>query len=613
MHESIIVGLVAVIALGTVAQWAAWRLRIPSILLLIVVGFLAGPVAGLVRPDQLFGELTVPVVSLAAAVVLFEGGLSASFEEIRKVAGPVRRLVTLGIVLTWTLSAAAAWFFLDFSVGLSLLLGAVLVVTGPTVIGPLLRHVRPRGRLGSIIKLEGILNDPLGAVLAILVFQAIRADRIEHAVAVVALGVLKSIVAGVASGLGGAATLYLLLRKQLLPDFLRNTMSLALALTAYAVSNQLSTESGLLAVTVMGIALASQKKVRIESIEEFTEHLRTVLISALFIVLAARIEIAQLASLHFGIVLFLLAMVVLVRPVMVGVSTVGTDLAWREKVLIAGMAPRGVVAAAVASVFGLRLLEAGHAGAEELMPVTFLVIVTTVAVYGLGAVPLANLLGLREQNPQGVLFIGAGILPRAIARVVSDSGFRVLLVDNDWSSVAQARAEGLPAEHGSALSEEVLDRLDLEGIGKMFAMTRSDGVNTLAAVHFRKVFGDAGVFQVRPTGETAREKEKYAVYLRGQFLARGLRHPDLLERLYRGARVKVTPLTESFDWSSFRRHYGDQAVPLMAVSDAKKQLRVLTEEAADPKPGEKVISLVTAAALRRRPDAEESGIRRTAP
>lgn len=597
--EQLILGLVAVIALGTVAQWVAWRLGVPSILVLILVGFVAGPVTGLVQPDQLLGQLTLPLVSLAAAVVLFEGGLTASIEEIRSVAAPVRRLVTVGLVITWALITLASWAFLRLSVSLSLLLGAILVVTGPTVIGPLLRHVRPRGRLGSILKLEGILNDPFGAVLAILVYQAIRVERLEHAVAVVALGVLKSIVAGVVPGLAGAAILYFLLRKNLLPDFLRNTMSLALALSAYVAANMLQPESGLLAVTIMGIALASQKKVRTESIEEFSEHLRTVLISALFIVLAARIEIEQFMVLDWGILWFLLAVIFVVRPAMVFLSTVRSGLSWKEQTMVAGMAPRGIVAAAVSSVFGLRLLNAGVPGAEELMPVTFLVIVATVGVYGLGSMPLARALRLRERNPQGILFVGAGVLPRSIARAVQESGFRVLLIDSDWSSVAQARAEGLPAEHGSALSEEVLNRINLEGIGKLFAMTRSDGVNTLAAVHFRKLFGEQGVFQVRPTGETAREKEKYAQHLRGQFLARGLRYPELLERVYRGGVVKVTALTSSFDWREFKRHYGDKSVPLIAVSDDRKHLRVLTEESAEPKPGERVISLVMPEPARR--------------
>lgn len=605
MHETLIVGLVAVIALGTIAQWAAWRLRIPTILVLIVVGFVAGPIAGAVEPDELLGDLTLPLVSLAAAVVLFEGGLSASLDEIRSVAAPVRRLVTVGVLLSWGLLSAAGYYLLGLGVHVALLLGAILVVTGPTVIGPLLRHVRPRGRVGSIIKLEGILNDPFGAVLAVLVFQAIRADRIEHAVGVVAFGVLKSIVAGVVPGLVCAGVLYVFLKKNLLPDFLRNTMSLALALSAYVIANHFMSESGLLAVTVMGIALASQKSVRIDAIEEFSAHLRTVLISALFIVLAARITLDQLASLPLRTVLFLAAVLLVVRPVMVWLSTIGAGLTWREKTLISGMAPRGIVAAAVSSVFGLRLAEAGVAGAEQLMPITFLVIVTTVAVYGLGAAPLARALGIRDPHPEGVLFVGAGPLARNLARVLKEQGLRVLLVDSDWSSVAQARSEGLPVEHGSALSEEALNRMNLEGIGKLFAMTRSDGLNTLAAVHFRKVFGEDGVFQVRPTGETAREKDKYARHLRGHFIAQGLRYQDLLERLYRGAQVKVTPLTESFDWPAWQERYAERAVPLVTIAGDEERvertrMRVLTPETPPPAPGERLVSLVMPRATKRR-------------
>ena len=591
MEETLILGLVAVIALGTLAQWAAWRLRIPSILVLIVVGFLVGPIAGLLDPDALLGELTLPLVSLAAAVVLFEGGLTASLAEIRSVAGPVRRLVTLGLLVTWLAISGAAYLFLGLSPGMSLLLGAILVVTGPTVIGPLLRHVRPKGKIGSILKLEGIINDPFGAVLAILVFQGLRADRIEHAVGVVTLGVVKSIFAGLLPGLAGAGLLYLLLRRNQLPDFLRNTASLALALAVYVAANLMQSESGLLAVTVMGIAMASQKRVRMDSIEEFSGHLRTVLISALFIVLAARIDLDEFEGLPFGIVAFLAA-VLLARPLMVLVSTIRSGISWRDKAMLSSVAPRGIVAAAVSSVFGMRLLAAGHEDAEMLMPVTFLVIVTTVALYGLGAAPMATLLGLREKDPQGVLFVGAGPLSRAVARAVDKCGFRTILIDSDWSSVTQARSEGLRVAHGSAMSEELLNRIDLEGVGKLFAMTRSDGVNTLAAVHFRKLFGEDDVYQVRPSGDTSRDKGAYASHLHGGHVAWGKRYNELMEWVYRGAVVKTTQLTESFGWLDYLAHYGDTAIPLMAVSAPGDKLRVLGEEAKTPMSGETVISLV---------------------
>ncbi|MFW6197612.1 MAG: cation:proton antiporter [Myxococcota bacterium] len=582
-----ITGLVAVIVLGAAGQWVAWRLRLPSILVLILLGFLVGPVFGLLQPDVLLGPLTLPLVSLAAAVILFEGGLTASWDEIRSVASPVRRLVTAGIAITWLAVAAAAYLFLDFGLDLSLLLGAILVVTGPTVIGPLMRHVRPRGRVGSIAKLEGIINDPIGAVLAILVFRAIRTEQIEHAFTMVATGVLLSATVGALAGFGGARLLVLLLRKQLLPEFLRVSVSVAFVLGAFVIANRLQPESGLLAVTVMGVALASQKQVSVKVIVDFNENLRIVLLPALFIILAARVELEALQRLPVGVVEFVGATIFLIRPLAVFVSTLGSDLTWKERVFLAWMAPRGVVAAAVSSVFGLRLLAEDVEGAELLMPVTFLVIVATVLAYGTTSAPLATALGLRQENARGFLFLGAGQLARMVAAALRDEGYRVLMVDPSWSNVRQARMENLAAEHGPLVSERVLNRIDLNGLGRLIAMSPNDEANSLAAVHFRDVFG-ANVYQIRPQASGA--DSHHPMHLRGHYFPAS--HRELSERLYEGGHIKVTLLTEEFDFEDFREHHGPDALPLFSI-DAEGNLRVMGEEPETvPEPGEKLVSMV---------------------
>ena len=259
MREETINGIVTLVALGAGAQWLAWRLRVPSILVLLTVGFVAGPLTGLFRPDEVLGSLTFPFVSLAAAVVLFEGGLSASWDEIRGVVKPVRRLILLGIPITWAVLAVAGRSLLGLSIGLALLLGAILVVTGPTVIGPLLRHARPRGAVGPVLKVEGIINDPIGAILAVLVFQGIKAEKLGGALSVMGAGIFRALLI---SGVVGLAAAFLFVRfrqRDLLPKFLHNAVVLPFALVVYALANHFQAESGLLAVTIMGIALASQK------------------------------------------------------------------------------------------------------------------------------------------------------------------------------------------------------------------------------------------------------------------------------------------------------------------------------------------------------------------
>lgn len=591
MHEHIVVGMASVVALGVFAQWVAWRFRLPAILILLVVGFLVGPITGLLEPDRLLGDLTLPFVGLSAAIILFEGGLSASWEEIRRVAGPVRRLVSVGLVITWVGVAGAAMAFLGVAWDLAILIGAILVVTGPTVIGPMLRHVRPDGPVASIAKLEGIMNDPIGAVLAILVYEAILAERPGAAVTAVVGGVVMSLVVGGLFGLGGAGLVVLLLRKRMLPGFLQNSVTMALVLGVYATAGAVQQESGLLAVTVMGVALASQKLVAIKAIVEFNEHMRVVLISVLFIVLAARIELSAFTGLPLGVLAFVGA-IFLIRVVATGTSLLRTQLGWRDRLWLAGMAPRGIVAAAVASLFGLRLAEQGVPGAELVMPVIFLVIVATVLVYGLGALPLARLLGLRQDGAQGCLLLGAGPVARTLARGLEKASIRTLLVDPDWGNVAAARQEGLHAEHGLIANERLLDRIDLAGIGHLLAVSQDDQANLLAAVHFRDVFEDR-VYQLQPEEASRLRPRKWEPprHLSGRTLGDGLSHREVAQMVADGAEVKVTRLTEEFDWASFRRQYGRDAHPLFVLYE-DGTLEPFDPNEERPKSGVRLISLI---------------------
>jgi NhaP-type Na+/H+ or K+/H+ antiporter len=264
--ESILVGLATIIALGIGAQWLAWRLKLPAILFLLLVGFLTGPVTGILDPDALLGELLFPIVSLSVAIILFEGGLSLDIAELREIGRVVRNLMTIGVLATWVLSTALATVFLGLDLSLALLFGAILVVTGPTVIIPLLRHIRPNARIGSTVKWEGIVNDPVGAILGVLVFEAIIAGGFEAGIAVAARGMLEACLVGGGLGLAAAATVVLLLRRYWIPDYLQSPVALAIAVSAFALSNHVQAESGLLAVTIMGAALASQQFVSIKPI-----------------------------------------------------------------------------------------------------------------------------------------------------------------------------------------------------------------------------------------------------------------------------------------------------------------------------------------------------------
>lgn len=580
--------LVAIVLLGSVAQWLGWRLRIPAILLLLLFGFLGGPeVAGLVRPDEMFGDLLLPGISLSVAILLFEGALTLRWPELGEKRGVVGRLITLGAGITWLLAALGAWLLLDLEPELALLVGAILTVTGPTVVLPLLRHVRPTGAAGSILKWEGILIDPVGAVLAVLVFEGILAGHLRPAMHDAVLGIAKTIVFGTAIGLVGAYVLTQLLRRYWVPDHLHSPVAFAMAVGAYVLTNQFQHEGGLLTVTVMGALLGNQRQVSVRHILEFKENLRVLIISAIFVLLAARVRIEELAALPAGAYVFLAGLILLVRPLAVLACTARAHLDRPTRVFLAAVAPRGVVAAAVTALFALRLEAEGYSGTRALMPVVFLVIVGTVTIYGLSAGPLAIRLGLATPNPQGVLLVGAHRFARALAEVLQELGLSVRLVDTNPLLVSRARMQGLPVHQGSAVGEQADEQLDLAGVGRIFAMTPNDEVNALCALHYTHLFGRSEVYQL------AARSDALARHLRGRVLfGEEWNYTVLDERVGAGATVKATRLTEQFDLDRWRAEHGARAVPLLVLDGEGRLVAGTVDQPLEPAPGHTLIALV---------------------
>ena len=580
--------LVAVAVLGGAAQWLAWRLRLPSILLLLLFGFLAGPVTHVLNPDELFDELLLPLVSLSVAVILFEGGLTLNFRELRATKSVVRNLVSVGVITTWVVAAAAAHLIVGLELRVAILLGAILVVTGPTVIMPLLRQVRAGGLVGPVLKWEGIVSDPLGALITVLAFEVLF---VGQAPAHLAGAVLKTIVVGGGLGLAAAALLTITVSRFWVPEFLHNGVALALVLASFAVSNLVQSEAGLLAVTVMGIALANQRFADVRHVLEFKENLRVLLISALFIVLAARLSFADVRDIGPESLLFVAVLMLVARPLGVMISTARSKLKWRERVFLMCVAPRGIVAAAVAAVFAIRLQDVP--GGTSLVPLTFLTIVATVLIYGLSAAPVAHWLGLADANPQGVLIVGAHSLARAVGTAVKKQGFRVLLVDMNYAEVRAARMDDLPAYHGSILGEHTLEELELGGIGRLLAMTGNDEVNVLAVQRFRPIFGRAMVYQLAPFADEQGRKS-HAQHLFGRRLfGKAATYARLQTRIDAGDVVKTTKLSESFDYSAFRMEYSSDALPLFIVKEPGRLSVVTADQEVEPKAGQTLVSLVS--------------------
>ncbi len=585
------VPLVLILILGIAAQWLAWRLRIPSILLLLLVGFLAGPVTHLLDPDALFGSLLLPVVSLSVALILFEGGLSLHVADVRRVGGVVRNLITIGALTTALISALAAHWILGFPWSFSALVGTILMVTGPTVIGPLLRHVRPQERVGAILRWEGIVTDPLGALCAVLAFEAIHLSYLHGVTNVLLMEAVKTIGAGALIGVAAAWLLVAALRRFWIPDSLHIPLTLATVAGAFVGSETLQAGSGLFTVTLIGIALANQKKVTVDHILDFKETLSLILISSLFVVLGARLRWDQIRLLNWRCGLFLAALILVARPLAVAISTIGSTLNLRERVFLALIAPRGIVAAAVASVFSLRLVQDHVPYADTLVPLVFMVITGTVVVYGLLAASVGRWLGVATPNAQGCLIVGANPLARAIAKALQEENHEVMLVDTNRDHIAAARLDGLRTIFGSIVSPQVERNLELSSIGRLLALTPNDEVNALAAIRFGRVFGRSEVYQLAPW--TSGEKKELTRELRGRPLfGQKITWISLQERIKSGATLKKTLLTEEFDAAAFRRQHGDRATPLFLLGPDQALTILTDDQPTEHRPGQTIMSLV---------------------
>lgn len=641
--------LICVPVLGISAQWLAWRLRLPSILLLLGFGILLGQaitptdvIENLPRiedslnhthisPEQQ-GEglipavnqdgspyvsedlghprvgaidvnaLLLPLVSFCVAIILFEGGLTLRFSELKEAGSATIRLCTVGAGVTWILSSIAVFYIAGFNNWeLSALVGAFMVVTGPTVVIPLLRHIHPSKKMGSIAKWEGIIIDPIGAVLAVLVFEFIRNYEQGDSFLGVVMALLVTVVTGLVIAYGSSKLLLLFTRKYWIPDYLHGVVFLAVALGTFGISNLIQHESGLLTVTVLGILLVNQKEVSIHHIIEFKEHLGVFLISSLFIVLGSNFDLAQIPEVGWQGLGFLAVMIIFVRPASVFLSTIKSDLSFKEKIFLSFLAPRGIVAAAVASVFALEL---GHVGGmdqaivDKIVPLTFILIVGTVAVYGLGAAPLARLLGLSETNPQGILFAGADQWTRDLAVALQQTGHNVLMLDTSFNNWSQCRMVGLPAECASVLSDYVQEELDLSGIGRVMAVTPNDEVNALTMQEFSSIFGRQNIYRIPPWDYKKGRRSSEGGHAAGRWVC----HPRVTHNLMRqqvrdGGTFKVTRISDEFTYEQFIERNGANCILFFTV-DTNDNLNINTTE--DPlkvKAGDTIVAFVPGSEL----------------
>jgi NhaP-type Na+/H+ or K+/H+ antiporter/Trk K+ transport system NAD-binding subunit len=504
--------LAGIIILGILAQWVAWKLKIPAILPLILIGLLVGPIAKeflsedgtkWIEPiwngkEGLFpGESLFYFVSLAISIILFEGGLTLKLNEIKNVGPVITKLITIGSIVTFFGAALAAHFIFNLSWEISFLFSGLIIVTGPTVITPILRNIPLKKDVSAVLKWEGILIDPIGALVAVLVFEFISVDAGGEFTKTALIEFGKIVLFGSTFGFTFAHAVNLILNKKWVPHYLINVFSLAAVLGVFVLSDSFAHESGLLAVVVMGMVLGNSNSPHLKDILYFKESLSVLLISILFILLAANINFDELLLIYnWKTAVLFLVIVFLIRPIGVFLSTYGSTLNLNEKLFISWVGPRGIVAAGIASLFGLKLASKGVTGAEYITPLVFVIVLGTVLLNATTARLFARLVGVFLTKSNGILIVGASKISRLLGHYLESNGRHVVLIDSNQSNINKAKELGLEALSTNIYSDSLTDNIELNDVGYLMAMTGNSDINKYAISKFRKQFGENGSFRL---------------------------------------------------------------------------------------------------------------------
>lgn len=585
--------LVLVVSLGVIAQWVAWRLRLPAIVLFLIAGVIVGPVFGWVRPSVDLGDVYRPVVSLCVAVILFEGGLTLRLHEFKEAASGVKRLVSIGAIFAFGLGSLAAKGIGDLDWPVALVFGAIMVVTGPTVIIPLLRQARLNRRTASYLKWEGIINDPIGALAAVLIFQFFvysgGGDPLDSVLISLGIGSVAAVLIG-----GGAALLIgWAFRNAYVPEYLKAPVMLAGVLVVFAASNMVQHEAGLLAVTLMGMVLGNLELPNFEEMRRFKEYITILLVSSVFVLLTADLDPVTISHLDWHAIALVASMLIIVRPLAILLATIGADMKWNERLLLSWIAPRGIVAAAVAGLFGPEMLDAGYEDAELLLPLVFAMVLSTVTLHGFTISWLAKRLDLATPD-DGVLIVGASPWTTELAESLSkELNLSVLLVDSSWHRLREARLAGVNVIYGEILSDELQLSLQLNGVNVVLAATSNDAYNALVCRNFAGRLEHDRVFQLPMYAPDEGNRQKSKAVARPftgiPAFADNAQYEELWRRHFQNWKFYKTKITDAFTYDDFLADLPDESICIGVVREGKRLTFHAPHAPIKPKAGETVV------------------------
>ncbi|WP_347862131.1 sodium:proton antiporter [Salimicrobium sp. PL1-032A] len=594
MIDSLLLQITIIGMLGVGSQWVAWRFRLPAIVVMSIVGLMAGPLFGLMNPEESFGELYSPTISLAVAIILFEGSLNLDFKEVKGLGKPVLRIVTLGAFIAWILGSLAAHYIAGLSIAVAFVIGGLFIVTGPTVILPLLRQAKLKPRPAKILKWEGIIVDPIGALLAVFTFEIIvflMGNPVDpSALITFFLAALFAVVIGYGLGKGVGY----MFENGYVPEFLKSPFVFAVVIFCFTAADEVTHETGLLSVTAMGMTLANMRISSIDDMRHFKENMSLLLISAIFVMLTASLTRETLVEIFQpGIIAFVLIMLFVVRPLSIFLSTIGTDLLNSEKLLVGWIAPRGVVALTVASYFAGVLSEEGYEDANILVSLTFALVFTTVIAHGFSMGWLSKKLHLSQEGPPGVLLVGGNLFTTKLAATLKSLDVPVLIIDSSWRKLTRARSEGLKTFHGEVLSEQTEYSLDMTPYEYLIAATEIDSYNALVCTTFVPEFGRNDTFQLNLSDERGDTLEGLDHRIGGRILFRkDVTWEPLNEMVENGYVLRKTTITEKYTYKNYTENLDEQAIKLFVKKKATGVIYFFTEHSdLAPERGDVVVSL----------------------
>ncbi|MEM7492776.1 MAG: sodium:proton antiporter [Pseudomonadota bacterium] len=562
--SDVIVACALIGALGLGAQWLAWRLQAPAIVLMSLAGLAVGPLWSvlfgdpLLNPSEAFGDIFRPIVSLAVAVILFEGGLVLKFENLREAGKPVRRMIFIGGPLAWVFGTLAAYYAAGLDWASAVVFAGVMVVTGPTVIMPLLRQSKLGGRPAQFLKWEGIVNDPIGALFAVAAFEIVRVASVGENTVGAAAWIVMAAIEGIILGVLFGWIMIRAFRNGWAPEYLKAPLILGSIVLCYALAELVEREIGLVAVTAYGMMLGNSKIAGLTELRKFKEDIAVLLVSGVFVMLTADLTPEIIGSaINVNTLLFLMCMLFVVRPLSVWISTYGT-LPRNEAILLGWIAPRGIVAVAVSGLFGSLLIELDRSGrfdfdgAEQIAPLAFAMVFATVVLHGFTIGPFARALGLARKERPGILVVGANTWSLGLAKAIQDSKTDVIIADSSYRRLRPAREAGLDVFLGEVLSEDAEIKLDHARFSTVAALSTNDSYNSLVCSHFAPELGRHMVHQLSLSEAEESDDKVAGLNARGRTLIRRGRNYDSLVRdQYSGWSFSRTGLTDKYTLDQF--------------------------------------------------------------